>query len=212
MFEKSCKPVVENGLVVGNVYDKQTTQNPIAKWLVKNFDQCFLDLIAPLNPDNVLEVGCGEGRLTKLLLERTTASIRSMDVSDAVLQIATESLVSDRVRLENKSIYDLDERVEPGVDLVVCCEVLEHLQDPRQGLEKLQAVANPYCLLSVPSEPIWRILNMMRGAYWRELGNTPGHIQHWNRKEFIGMVSDFFHVEEVKEPLPWIMTLCRSKR
>ena len=212
MNEYRQKTVIEDGVVVGNIYNKQTTRNPIAKWMVNNFDKCFLDLIEPIKPAKIIEVGCGEGRLTKLLLEQTNALIHGIDISDSVLQTADKYLASNRVRLEKKSIYELTEQTEHKADLVVCCEVLEHLKNPRQGLERLQALAQPYCLLSVPNEPLWRTLNILRGSYWRDLGNTPGHIQHWNREEFVELISNFFHIKKIMKPLPWTMALCTSKK
>lgn len=212
MSFRRLKPLVEDGVVVGNVYDKSATGNPIAKWLIGNFDRSFVELVEPLSPGKILEVGCGEGRLTNLLLQRTQAHILGTDISDDVLRMAAEVLDSEKVLLEKESIYDLEVSPKYESDLVVCCEVLEHLEDPRLGLEKLQMLAKPYCLLSVPREPLWRLLNLLRGAYWRDLGNTPGHIQHWGRREFAALVCDFFHIEEIREPLPWTMILCKSKK
>ena len=41
-------------------------------------------------------------------------------------------------------------------------------------------------LVSVPREPLWRGLNMARGAYMRDLGNTPGHVNHWSKRALRG--------------------------
>jgi hypothetical protein len=66
-------------------------------------------------------------------------------------------------------------------------------------------------VVSVPREPIWCGLNMVRGKYFSKLGNTPGHIQHWSSSDFVNLVSKYFDVVEVKKPLPWTMLLCRVK-
>ncbi len=66
--------------------------------------------------------------------------------------------------------------------MVVTSEVLEHMEDPERALGQLLGVCGGYLLVTVPNEPIWRILNMARGKYWRRLGNTPGHVQHWNKR------------------------------
>jgi len=63
----------------------------------------------------------------------------------------------------------------------------------------------------VPREPIWRILNMARGKYWRALGNTPGHLQHWSRSGILGLLAEHFEIVEVRTPLPWTMVLCRAR-
>jgi hypothetical protein len=102
--------------------------------------------------------------------------------------------------------------LEPGEDaaeLIVCCEVLEHLPDPERGLAMLAALARPWLLVSVPREPLWRVLNLARMKYVRELGNTPGHLGHWSRRGFLAFLRERVEVVEVRSPLPWTMALCR---
>jgi hypothetical protein len=67
-------------------------------------------------------------------------------------------------------------------------------------------------VLSVPSEPVWRIGNMARGRYLRQWGNTPGHVNHWGKRGFVRAVSRHFEVEDVASPLPWTMLRARPCR
>ncbi|MBZ9922623.1 class I SAM-dependent methyltransferase, partial [Mesorhizobium sp. BR1-1-7] len=99
-----------------------------------------------------------------------------------------------------------------GADLIVCCEVMEHLEEPQKALQALQRIARSDLILSVPREPLWRALNLARGKYVSALGNTPGHLQHWSQRGFISLVSQFFEVVEVLSPLPWTMLHCRSRK
>jgi hypothetical protein len=87
--------------------------------------------------------------------------------------------------------------------------VLEHLTDPEEALKKLVEITNKDLILSVPNEPIWHILNMARGKYWTALGNTPGHFQHWSKRQLIQFVSKYAQVISVKTPLPWTLIHCR---
>jgi SAM-dependent methyltransferase len=96
-------------------------------------------------------------------------------------------------------------------DLVICCEVLEHLHDPDLALREIRRVTAKYCILSVPNEPIWRLLNMARGAYIPDLGNTPGHINHWTCKSFQLYVDRYFQILETIRPLPWVGLFCCPK-
>ena len=64
-------------------------------------------------------------------------------------------------------------------------------------------------LVSVPREPLWRGLNMARGAYLRDLGNTPGHLNHWSKREFAGLLRRYGEVVELRSPFPWTMALVR---
>ena len=94
---------------------------------------------------------------------------------------------------------------------MVCCEVLEHLEQPELALKTLKRVTGRYLILSVPREPLWCAMNLARAKYISRLGNTPGHIQHWSKRGFIRLVSKCFDVLEVKSPLPWTMLLCKPR-
>jgi hypothetical protein len=70
-------------------------------------------------------------------------------------------------------------------------------------------VARRHLLVSVPREPLWRLLNVCRGAYLRDLGNTPGHVNHWSRRRFVRLLQRHGEVIEVRSPFPWTMLLAR---
>ena len=204
--------MTEQGIVVGNLYDKYSSRNPIVRRIMRGFHEALDGLVRETAPDGIHEVGCGEGYLV-LQWNRTGLPARGSDFSGKVIDLAranarSEDLPADL--FDVRSVYDL----EPGhdsADLVVCCEVLEHLEDPDLALRKLQRVTERFLIVSVPREPLWSILNMTRGEYWSDFGNTPGHIQRWSRQSFIELVSQYFAVDTVLSPLPWTMLLCRPR-
>jgi 2-polyprenyl-3-methyl-5-hydroxy-6-metoxy-1,4-benzoquinol methylase len=201
-------PLVEDGIVVGTGSNKYEMRNPVGRYLLYQFDQAITELVSKINPQTILEVGCGEGHVTQIL-SQTNASLHCVDISDKILDIARSRVNYSRISFERRSIYDLHDL--DRADLVVCCEVLEHLEHPQLGLEKLACVATPYCILSVPREPIFRTLNFLRGAYLTEFGNSPGHIQHWSRRGFIKLVEAKFKILTVKALLPWTVILAQTK-
>ncbi|MES1026054.1 methyltransferase domain-containing protein [Gloeocapsa sp. BRSZ] len=201
-------PLIEDGVVVGTGSNKYEMRNPVGKYLLYQFDQAITKLVSQIKPKNILEVGCGEGHITQIL-SQTNASLHCIDISDKILEIAKNRVNYSRISFEKKSIYDL--RDTDQATLVVCCEVLEHLEHPQIGLEKLASVAKPYCILSVPREPIFRTLNFLRGAYLTKFGNSPGHIQHWSRRGFIKLVETKFEILSVKALLPWTVILAQTK-
>ena len=95
-------------------------------------------------------------------------------------------------------------------NLIICGEVLEHLDYPEKAVKNLMHYGDRF-IFSVPHEPIWRMLNMARGKYIKDLGNTPGHIQHFSVKAFIAMIEKCgLKVKKVNRPLPWIMVYCEK--
>ena len=55
-------------------------------------------------------------------------------------------------------------------DVAAAIEVLEHVPDPEHTVAEMARVASGHLLVSVPREPLWRGLNMARGAYLKDLG------------------------------------------
>ncbi len=87
----------------------------------------------------ILDLGCGEGRLLKLLLaERAVREVVGVDVSSAALEKAAQRLHLDtmsprqqeRVRLLQGSVVYRDDRFQ-GFDAAFLVEVIEHLDPPR---------------------------------------------------------------------------------
>ena len=93
--------------------------------------------------------------------------------------------------------------------MATAIEVLEHVPEPETTLGEMARVARRWLLVSVPREPLWRGLNMARGAYWGALGNTPGHLNHWSKRGFVELLGRYGTVEEARSPFPWTMLLVR---
>lgn len=203
--------LTDYGNVAGNNYDKYGTGNPIARKLMDGFLGAFDALVARAEPATAFEIGCGEGHLSTRLLEGgidTRGFDLEADVVAEANMLARAKGFGDR--FEARSVYDQG----PGTisaDLILCCEVLEHLPDPALALDIIAAQDARHFLFSVPREPLWRALNMARGKYLGQLGNTPGHIQHWTPAGFASFVARRFEIVEERRPLPWTMLLCRPR-
>lgn len=196
----------------GNYYDKYRTRNPIARWLMNGFLQAFDELVAKTDTlGEALEIGCGEGELS-MRLARVGWRVKGCDIAAEAVEEARNriSRAGLDVPVERREIAECADAY-PVQDLVVCCEVMEHLEDSLAALEVLSGLSRGYVLVSVPREPIWRVLNMARGRYWTDLGNTPGHIQHWSKRGFVDLLATKLDVLAVRTPLPWTMALCRAR-
>ncbi len=191
---------------IGNYYDKFGSGNWMVKRLMARFKQDYADLFVQASPDRLLEVGCGEGHMLALSWQMRQGMYAGIDLGAVILQQAQQ-----RCPAAHLAVGDGHHLPYPAnyFDLVVACEVLEHVQHPALVLQEMSRVSRGYCLVSVPREPIWRALNLMRGKYIKDLGNTPGHIQHWGARGFVAEVGRILDIVEVRYPLPWTMLLCR---
>jgi 2-polyprenyl-3-methyl-5-hydroxy-6-metoxy-1,4-benzoquinol methylase len=200
---------IEDGLVIGTAGDKYHSKNPIARYLVREFDRAISELAAQVAPKTIVEYGCGEGHVVELLLKATNARIHATDISPTCIAEAQSYVSSDRVTFAVENIMTMKISVALPTDLVVCCEVLEHLDDPQRGFEVLLALKAKHYLFSVPREPLWRMLNFSRGAYIKQWGNSPGHLQHWSKRAFLNFISRKMSVITVRSPVPWTVVLCQ---
>jgi 2-polyprenyl-3-methyl-5-hydroxy-6-metoxy-1,4-benzoquinol methylase len=195
----------------GNVYDKYSTPNPVERRLVEGFLTQLDELVARTNAREAHEVGCGEGELA-MRLARGGLRVRGTDAFGEVIEEARGRARADALEIDYEATPV--EELHPdrhAAELIICCEVLEHLDDPGRALEVLAGLARPWLIASVPREPLWRMLNMARLKYWGDLGNTPGHLGHWSKRGFLELLEPVFEVVEVRTPLPWTMALCRAR-
>jgi len=193
----------------GNYYPKYESKHPIEKWFVTHFLDTVEELARCVHPREIHEVGCGEGEVARRLL-RAGLNVRASDISPGVVAEARERNASHAGRFQVLDFTTAGDAHK--APLVVCCEVLEHVSEPRSAVEALYRLADPYLIASVPNEPLWRVLNLARGKYWREWGNTPGHEHHWSSQGLAALLSSHFDVIVVRRPLPWTVVLAKKKR
>jgi 2-polyprenyl-3-methyl-5-hydroxy-6-metoxy-1,4-benzoquinol methylase len=197
------------GIVTGNTYDKYGSTNPVVRRLMDRFEATLDDLLERAGPASLLDIGCGEGVLTHRWAERLAPRrVVGLDLDDPLLHAewakrAAPNLAYMVQKAENLPFADGE------FDVATAIEVLEHVPDPEHTVAEMARCAERHLLVSVPREPLWRGLNMARGAYLRELGNTPGHLNHWSRRSFERLLARHGKVVESRSPFPWTMLLVR---
>jgi len=201
----------DKGVVTGNTYDKYGSSNPVVKKLMANFEATLEELFAIAAPRSLLDVGCGEGVLVhEWALKLADKRVVGIDLEEESIQAGwaerqAPNLEYKIMQAENLPFADNE------FDVATAIEVLEHVPDPEHTVAEMARAAERWLLVSVPREPLWRGLNLARGAYLKELGNTPGHVNHWSKRSFVAMLSQHGEVVQARSPFPWTMLLVRLK-
>jgi 2-polyprenyl-3-methyl-5-hydroxy-6-metoxy-1,4-benzoquinol methylase len=200
-------------IITGNVFDKYGSKNPLYQKLMNGFFLSMDKLISEISDKNsmhILEAGCGEGYLAKHILNNyPNTKYIGFDLDEEMLNQAANTVLNAEFRIGN--IYNLSDFKNISFDVTIVFEVMEHLDNPEQALHELKQLNTQYFLFSVPREPVWRMLNILRLKYLNVLGNTPGHLQHWNKKSFVHLLRNEFTILQVKSPFPWTMVLCEKR-
>jgi 2-polyprenyl-3-methyl-5-hydroxy-6-metoxy-1,4-benzoquinol methylase len=201
--------VSEDGIVTGNTYDKYGSANPLVRRVMQGFQRSLDELLERADPESLLDVGCGEGVMVQRMAQRLqTRRVVGIDLEEASIQAGWAR--HEAPNLEYRTMHGQELPFgQDEFDAVSAIEVLEHLPDPGDTLAQMARCARRHLLVSVPREPLWRVLNLARGAYWTHLGDTPGHLNHWSRSAFVRLLSRHGEVVEARSPFPWTMLLVR---
>jgi len=201
--------VSDDGIVTGNTYDKYGSENPVVRRLMATFERTLDELIVQARPQSLLDIGCGEGVLVhRWALSMPQARLVGIDLEEESIQSGWAAREAPNLEYRTMPAEDLP-FADDEFELASAIEVLEHVPDPEHTLAEMARCAQRHLLVSVPREPLWRMLNMARGAYLGELGNTPGHLNHWSKRSFVKLLARHGKVVEARSPFPWTMLLVR---
>jgi 2-polyprenyl-3-methyl-5-hydroxy-6-metoxy-1,4-benzoquinol methylase len=130
--------------------------------------EAFVKLIARLNPETVLDVGCGSGdNLAALAQALPHLVLAGADVSQEALGVAARRMPDVKFSQLDAQKEKLDERF----DLVLCSQVVEHLIDDMTGFRNLALMAKK-----------WVVVATMRGRM-RPSELTIGHYRNYSDVE-----------------------------
>lgn len=191
--------------VISNNYKKHANKNPLMKLVVSNFLNDVKQLIDSLDVNNILDVGCGEGFVINFL---GTKDVIGFDISENALAIA--KIRNPTFDFCRGDIYNLPVN-KNNFDLVMVLEVLEHLEEPEKAINEIKRASKKYCIFSVPNEPYFKIMNILRCKNLNRFGNDIEHAQNWSADKFVVLLKKHFDVIDVKKPFPWTLVLCKKK-
>ncbi len=190
-------------------YQKHTGRNPLQKLLISNFYKTLLALIKDLETEKILDAGSGEG-FTLNILAREGIGKKLEGVDSSREAVALGKKLHPKLELKLGNIYKLP-YPDKAFDLIICTEVLEHLEDPEKAFKELMRASKKYLLLSVPNEPLFRLANFLRGKNIKRFGNDKDHLNHWSGKSFAKFVEkEKIKIIKVKTPFPWVIILAKK--
>jgi len=188
-------------------YAKFRSTNPIVERLIDRYFATLGGIIESLTPGSVLDAGCGEGETIFRLSDLLPRRVAGVDVREDCVAHAKRRL--PWVEVSPGNVYDLDFAAR-SFDLVLCLEVLEHLDEPARALGELSRVSAGDVVLSVPWEPWFRLGSLARGRHVSAFGNNPEHVQRWTRRGFREFLAPRLELVRVSSAFPWLLAHCRT--
>lgn len=116
---------------------------------MNNYNQWIYDTIAPYLGRRILEAGCGNGNITRYILQRSGIErYVGVDLSSAFCRSLEQSAwpqapgtcVFKALDLQDPGLVDL---AQPPFDSIVCLNVLEHIEHDRELLERMLTMLEP---------------------------------------------------------------------
>lgn len=143
----------------------------------------------------ILDVGCGNGRHLGALYRYPEVAVFGVDINSEDLETARERLeLHDRLGEHGGGRWSLsfaDARLLPffddTFDLVICSEVLEHVEDHEAAAREITRVLKPGCSLvvSVPRRAPEYICWMLSEAYRTTEG---GHVRIYRHQDVVNLL------------------------
>lgn len=169
-------------------YDKYMTKNKLKRVMVDKLNEkiigSILDVKKRSNMEriNILDAGCGEGFITRIVKDRIPDSqIIGVEYATEAFEVAQR--LNPDITFCQGNIYNLDFE-DNTFDLVICTEVLEHLDRPDKAVKEIIRVASKGVIITVPNEPWFCLGNLLVLKNVKRLGNPEDHINHWTSINF----------------------------
>jgi len=155
---------------------KDSYQDPAYKWVRKN-------LIDKVSEDStIVEIGCGNGNKTHSHFSKLKNPVIGIDQASGIRQAEKiqpnhtfEWCISD---IENDEVW-CNRISAANPSIIVCFDVIEHLEHPDKFLNKLRNVSrNSLVVMSTPDR------NQLEHQEFFGPPLNPLHVQEWSKIEF----------------------------
>jgi len=138
----------------------------------------------------ILNAGCGSGEMNGLLAQHPGWQIDAIDIDPEAIQLSTQ--LKESQKLANITITQsrIEDHPGRGYDVIICNDVLEHIEDDSATITSLSNMLKPGGILcvSVPA------LQWLFGYHDRMLG----HYRRYNKQLLIERLSAHFEVKRCR--------------
>lgn len=174
---------------VGHAREEESIEESLKLW--EQRIGALLSALRGCGAKTVVDLGCGEGKLLRALLEdRSFERIVGMDVSSRTLELASKRLhfeqlppaQKSRIQLMHGSLMYRDKRLN-AFDAAVVAEVIEHLDAPRlAAFERVlfESAAPRAVLITTPNAEYNPLFPSLPSGRFRH----KDHRFEWTRSEF----------------------------
>ncbi len=189
---------------------KHESANPVQQFLIRRFHDEVVRLLEAVPHSAILDLGCGEGFvLDHLLASGIDADLVGIDRSSTAIASA-RSRLGTAIDLVQGDVTSLEDLPRP-FEVVMMLEVLEHLDEPDATLDLLRDLSTGHVIVSVPHEPFFRGLNLIRFKNLKRLGSDPEHVHHWTKRGFERLVGRRFEIVDRGRAFPWTLLLLEAR-
>ena len=187
-------------------FEKYATKNPLVQWLIRRYFNVLHQIVLEANPKTILDVGCGEGITAKHILDiHPTTNYTGLDANDGSIDYAKKLVPQANFKCLNLFNTGIDQF---GAEMVICLEVVEHINDSHKILSRLAQWSTSKLVISVPWEPYFRTGNLLRGKYVQHFGNHPEHIHQFNKSNLKQLLSRYCNEITITSSFPWLFAIC----
>tara|TARA_B110000438_G_C15784932_1_gene637987 strand:+ start:200 stop:820 length:621 start_codon:yes stop_codon:yes gene_type:complete len=142
------------------------------------------------NNSRVLDIGCDDGSLLKMLQESKNANTRGIEISPDKVNLCLAKGIS---AVQGDANQDLEMYPEDSFDFVILSKTLQSMIEPKKMLEELLRIGKN-AIVSIPNFGHWKV-RLYLSIYGR-MPVTPSLPATWYNTENIHLctINDFIHL------------------
>jgi 2-polyprenyl-3-methyl-5-hydroxy-6-metoxy-1,4-benzoquinol methylase len=135
----------------------------------------------------VLDLGCRDGELTKYFINENR--VTGVDIDRKALNMAESKVGIKTYWLDLNTEWVFEKE---SYDVVVACEIVEHIYHTESFIEKIHSVLKSGGLFlgSVPNS--FRFRNRLKFLFGKEFETDPTHVHMFSYKQLLSLLSKYF--------------------